>query len=111
MNPRASTHARNPIEVRDGPVTIIQNSYVAAPDELRPLAYWLEAFELPEATVRRWIRRGILPAVEAGRGGTIVRRSDLLAVVERLAKPRAPLPAEPSAAYAELVEQAKGSKR
>lgn len=113
-NRTALALVRNPGEniehTPDGGVTIIKNYHQAAPDELRPVPYWLDAFGLPEATVRGWIRRGILPAIEAKRGGTLVRRSDLLAVVDKLAKPKV-VADDPAAVHAALVARARRGVR
>lgn len=106
---------RNPGEsiehTPDGGVTIIKNYHQAPPDELRPLTHWLATFELPEATVRGWIRRGVLPAIEAKRGGTLVRRSDLLAVVDKLSRLPKVAADDPAAAHAALVAQARRGGR
>lgn len=94
----------------DGTVVVHTTIVQQSPDELRPLPYWLEAFDLPESTVRGWIRSGALPAIQAKRGGTLVRRSDLLAVVDKLSESTKATISDTPATYAGLVERSRRSQ-
>ena len=73
-----------------------------APDELLAFPFGLE----PRAA-RALVRAGTLPAAKIGRR-TYARRSDVLALVDKLAKK--PAKAEPTSNYAELVASARGRR-
>ena len=74
----------------------------APPDELLSFPFGLE----PRAA-RALVRNGTLTAAKIGRR-TYARRSDVLALVDKLAKK--PAKTEPIAGYADLVANARGRK-
>jgi hypothetical protein len=76
---------------------------VQAPDELLTI----DSCGLDDATARRLIKDGTRPAARIGRR-LYVRRSDVLALVDRLAVTSKPaLRGDPESDYAELVRSAK----
>ena len=89
---------------REGEAIIVrvEAARAEAPDELLAFPFGLE----PHAA-RALVRAGTLPAAKIGRR-TYARRSDVLALVDKLAKK--PAKAEPTSNYAELVASARGRR-
>jgi hypothetical protein len=89
----------------DGAVTIIRNTYQAAPDELITFPFGLES-----RAAKKLVESGKLPAAKIGRH-TDARRSDVLALVDRLAKKKpTPTLSEADADYAALTRAARGGR-
>jgi len=99
------TQVRNPASSQTtdalGAVIIHQHVHQAAPDELRPVSAFACEWDLEPAGLLRAIVRAEVPTAKVGRK-VCALRSDLLRIVERLAK-QEPARVEPQAAYAELV--------
>ena len=77
-------------------------------DELVPLA----KAGVDAGALRRLVRRGILPAARIGRS-VYVRRSDLVALVDKLARRPKAAPAVadgPDAEYSALVSKSRGAR-
>ena len=75
------------------PFAVHIHQTVAAPDELRPVQFWADAMGIPLKYLRRLCSLGELPS--CGDKNVLVRRSDLLALVDRAPrKRRAPVAAD-----------------
>lgn len=96
-------HAESSVDrTADGSVIVNRIVYQAAPDELRPVAALAAEWGVEPAGLLRAASRASL-TVKIGRQ-TCARRSDLLRLVELMAKPKAaPVSTDPKAAYAALV--------
>jgi len=86
----------------DGAVVLrVEAARPNPPDELRPIAVWAKEWGLEVSGLRRALERADAPIVRIGRAWC-VRRSDVLAVADRLAA--APTATEDASAdYAALV--------
>ncbi len=90
----------------DGAVTITRIVYQAAPDELLPFPFGLEE----EAAAKSLVRTGKLPAVKIGRR-IYARRSDVLALVDKLVSTRARAANDtPAESYQDLVARSRGAR-
>ena len=99
MNSTSRPPTPHTVIAADGTIVVHVHRHESAPDEL--VAY---PFGLEREAARRLMRDGHLPAARIGRR-VYARRSDVLALVERLAAttPATPAPTEPRAAYLALV--------
>lgn len=82
---------------------------VAPPDELRPVAAWAEAWGLERKGLESAIRRAGVPTIRVGRL-LCVRRSDVLALVDKLATKRTESKPSTASTYDDLVASARGRR-
>jgi hypothetical protein len=88
------------------PQVAIANYSVSAADEIRAIDDWATAWNLEQKGLVSAIKKAGVPVVKIGRQWA-ARRSDLIAIVDRIASKPSPPPLDPT--YASLVATARGA--